>query len=50
MNKEERSLKTLTEIKQAQILKKKIMTQHSYPPTFLPHYPVLNPPEKQLYK
>ena len=26
------------------------MTQHSYPPTFLTSYPVLNPPEKQLYK
>ena len=36
MNKEERSLKTLTEIKQAQILKKKkIITQHTNPPTIL---------------
>ena len=50
MNKEKRSPKTLTEIKQAKILKQMIMTPHLYPPIFLPRYPVLNPPEKQLYK
>ena len=39
MNKEERSLKTLTEIKQAQILKKK-----NYDPTLLPtHLPTTLP-------
>ena len=50
MNKEKRSLKTLTEIRQAKILKQTIMTPIIYPPTFLPRQPVLNPPEKQLYK
>ena len=25
------------------------MTPQPYPPTFLPHYPILNPLEKQLY-
>ena len=39
-----------TEIKQAKIFKQIIMTPQHYPPTFLPHFPVLNPPEKQLYK
>ena len=48
MNKEKRSSKTLTEIKQAKILEQIIMTPHSYPPTFLPCYPVLNPPEKRV--
>ena len=43
MNKEKRSPKT-------KILKQIIMTPHPYPPTFLPRYPVLNPPEKQLHK
>ena len=36
MNKEKRSLKTLTEIRQAKILKQTIMTPIIYPPTFLP--------------
>ena len=48
MNKGKKSPKTLNEIKQAKILKQIIMTPHTYPPTFLPRYPVLNPPEKQL--
>ena len=38
MNKKKRSEKTLTEIKQAKILKQIIMTPHTYPPTFLPCY------------
>ena len=38
------------EIKQAKIFKQIIMTPQHYPPTFLPCLPVLNPPEKQLYK
>ena len=50
MVKEKGSPKALTEIKQAKIFKQIIMTPHSYPSTFLPHYPVVNPPEKQLYK
>ena len=50
MNNEKKSPMTLTEIKQAKILKQIIMTPHPYPPTFLPCYPILNPPEKQLYK
>ena len=50
MTKEESGPKTSNEIKQAKIFKKAIMTQHSYPPTFLSPYPVLNPPEKQLHK
>ena len=37
-------------IKQAKIFKQIIMTPQHYPPTFLPRFPVLNPPEKQLYK
>ena len=45
MNKEKRSPKKLTEIKEAKILKL-IMTPHPYPPTLLPRYPVLNPPAK----
>ena len=36
MNKEKRSLKTLTEIRQDKILKQTIMTPIIYPPTFLP--------------
>ena len=36
MNEEKRSLKTLTEIRQAKILKQTIMTPIIYPPTFLP--------------
>ena len=36
MNKEKRSLKTLTEIRPAKILKQTIMTPIIYPPTFLP--------------
>ena len=47
---EKRSQKTLTEIKQAKILKQIISTSHPYPPTFLPRYLDLNHPEKQLYK
>ena len=50
MNEGKRSPKTLTEIKQAKIFKQIIMTPQHYPPTFLPRFPVLNPPEKQLYK
>ena len=50
MNSEKRSPMILTEIKQAKILKQIIMTPHPYPPTFLPCYPILNPPEKQSYK
>ena len=50
MKEEKRSPKTLTEIKQAKIFKQIIMTLHHYPPNFLPRFPVLNPPEKQLYK
>ena len=50
MNKEKRSPKTLTEIKQAKIFKPIIMTPHHYPPTFLPHFSILNSPEKQLHK
>ena len=50
MNKEKRSPKTLTEIKQAKIFKQIIMTPNHYPPTFLPRFPVLNPPEKRLCK
>ena len=50
MSKEKRSLKTFTEVKQAKMLKSIIMTPHPYPPTFLPRYPVLNPPEKMLDK
>ena len=38
------------EIKQAKIFKQIIMTPQHYPPTFLPRFPVLDPPEKQLYK
>ena len=37
-------------IKQAKIFKQIIMTPQHYPPNFLPSFPVLNPPEKQLYK
>ena len=37
-------------IKQAKIFKQIIMTPQHYPPTFPPRFPVLNPPEKQLYK
>ena len=50
MNKEKRSPKTLTEIKQAKIFKQIIVTPHHYPPTFLRRFPVLNPPEIRLYK
>ena len=46
VNKEKRSPKILTEFKQAKILKQINITQHQHPSTFLPHYPVLNPPEK----
>ena len=46
MNKEKRSQRTLTETKQAKILKQTVMTLHPYQPTFLPRYPVFNPPEK----
>ena len=49
-NKEKRSPKTLTKIKQAKILKQIIMTPHPYPPTVLPCFPILNPPKKQLQK
>ena len=38
------------EIKQAKIFKQIIRIPQHYPPTFLPRFPVLNPPEKQLYK
>ena len=38
------------EIKQSKIFKQIIMTPQHYPPTFLPRFFVLNPPEKQLYK
>ena len=38
------------EIKLAKIFKQIIMTSQHYPLTFLPRFPVLNPPEKQLYK
>ena len=38
------------EIQQGKIFKQIIMTPQHYPPTFLPHFTVLNPPEKQLYK
>ena len=50
MNKEKRSPKTLTELKQAKMFKQIIVILLHYPPTFLPRFPVLNPPEKQLYK
>ena len=36
------------EIKQAKIFKQIIMIPQHYPPTFLPRFPALNPPEKQL--
>ena len=36
------------ELKQAKIFKQIIMTSQHYPPTFLPCFSVLNPPEKQL--
>ena len=42
MNKEKRSPKTLTEIKQAEIFKKIIMTPHHYPPP--PHPPLTTLP------
>ena len=38
------------EIKQAKVFKQIIMTPQHYLPTFLPCFPVLNPPEKQLHK
>ena len=38
------------EIKQAKIFRQIIMIPQHYPPTFLPRFPILNPPEKQLYK
>ena len=38
------------EIKQVKIFIQIIMTPQHYLPTFLPPFPVLNPPEKQLYK
>ena len=50
MNKKKRSPKTLTQIKQAKILKQIFKAPHPYPPTLLSCYPVLNSPEKQLYK
>ena len=37
-------------VKQAKTFKQIIMTPQHYPPTFLPRFRVLNPPEKQLYK
>ena len=46
MNKENKDI----EIKQAKIFKQIIMTPQHYPPTFLPCFLILNPPEKQLYK
>ena len=48
MNKEKRSPKTLTNIKQAKTFKQKYMTPHHYLPTFLPCLAILNPPEKKL--
>ena len=45
----EKSPKTLIEIKQAEILKQIFMTPQPYQLTFLLHYPILNPPEKQLH-
>ena len=50
MNKEERRPKTLTEIKQAKMFKQIVITPRHYPPIFLPRFPVLNLPEKELYK
>ena len=44
LNKEKRSPKSLNETKQT-----KILNNHD-PTPFLPHYPILNPSEKQLYK
>ena len=38
------------EIKQPKIFKQIVMTPQHYPPTLIPRFPVLNPPEKQLYK
>ena len=38
------------EIKQPKIFKQIVMTPQHYPPTLLPRFPVLNPPQKQLYK
>ena len=38
------------EIKQAKIFKQIITSPQHYPPTFLPCFPILNPPGKQLYK
>ena len=50
MNKEKRRPNTLTEIEQAKIFKQIIMTPHHYPATFLPRFPVLDPPKEQLHK
>ena len=44
MSKERRSPKKLTEIKQVKISNQIIMSPR------VPRYPILNPPEKQLYK
>ena len=50
MDNDKRSPKILTEIKHAKIFKQIIIIPHPYPTTFLPRYPVLSSPEKQLFK